>query len=287
MGLGYLPVFQYVLLLPPLAAVAFLSFLVPYWYTFCFAHTLSYPGHFLSLHLLVCFLFCGSPGFVRLAASSSAFAALLTGRILWLPLRFRIPSLFLLPFGVHRLPVAHMELPLSFLVFFSCSFCLGMPLSFGRRFPIFRLLPGQLSLHAALFFCLLPLACSLWLAASYTSLAVRWSVSSLSLVFSPGFRLQFFTHPRLIGFPHSAFWDFHYLLLPSFSVWIFRFLDCPSQSLSPYVSTLPCLPLFVAGVRPQFSFLSSSTTISIVLRLCVRSCPSHLHALVRSLSSVG
>ena len=89
---------------------------------------------------------------------SSAFAALLPGQILWLPLRFRIPSLFLPPFGVRRLPVAHLKLPPFFLSFLSMSLFFGHSFIFWPTFPIFSLLPGRLSLHAALLF-LFAVAC--------------------------------------------------------------------------------------------------------------------------------
>ena len=117
MGLGYLPVFS--------------KCLTP------FSFSCGCISFFLSGVLLVCLLLCSYPQFSGgfpsspfgllpilwftqvcshcgsfSCASSSAFAALLPGGVLWLPLRFRIPSLFLPPFNVRRLPVAHIQLPL-------------------------------------------------------------------------------------------------------------------------------------------------------------------------------
>ena len=130
----------------------------------------SYPqfsGGFPYLHLLgslpilwftrVCSS-CGSFS----CASSSAFAALLPGGVLWLLPWIRVPSLFLPPFDVHRLPVAHMKLPPFFLSF------LSMRLFFGH-FP--RLL-ADVFLFSAFF----PANCpSMWLSflfAAFGSFAV-------------------------------------------------------------------------------------------------------------------
>ena len=158
------------------------------------------------------------------------------------------------------------QLRSQFLQFLSTSLFFG-------DFLLSTFFSGQFIVTCSSPFCSLPLACSLWLAASYDFLAVCLPGSNLSLVFSfPAFRLRFFPHLRLFEFPYSAFCIFHWLLMPSLSVWDFLFYFVVLVGLSSDVSALPCLPHSVAYVRPHFSFFSSYTPEFLVLLLCIRCC---------------
>ena len=129
-GLGYLPVLA-------LSASFHLGgggisfFMVSYWFPFCFAHSL-----FFRLFTL---WFASYRWFTRIYSPCgsflAAFAAIFPVRILWLPLRSRIPSIFLSPVSVRCLPVAHMEFRLFFLLtFFLCAFSLQFPSSLAAVF---------------------------------------------------------------------------------------------------------------------------------------------------------
>ena len=202
-------------------------FMVSFWYTFCFAHTLSSEGFSVSSPFDR-FLFCGSPGFCLPCGSFLALLpqlSLLSSQVGYSGYRSGFVSLVffyrLSAFAVCLLRI--WSYCLYFFLFSTCAFSLGIPSSFGRRFPIFRLFPGCFVLtcgspffvrclwlvHCGLLICIPPLR---FICLSRVFLWFSFLPSSLILSTSA---------PHWV--PLLGVLCFHYLLLPSFSVWTFRF----------------------------------------------------------------
>ena len=143
---------------------------------------------------------------------------------------------------------------------------------FSLTFPIFRLLPGRLSLLLALLFVryLRLIHCGLLIRVpSFQFLCLvrvfLWFVF-LTFVFAS-------FHIRASSGSLTRYRAVHWLLMRSlFRLGLSLFFSCPSRSVSSDVSALPCLLCSVACVRLHISLLFPFLWGFLVLLLCVRGC---------------